>query len=122
MKTDGRLTVLELTMNAITNLTGIEHEYEYRFHPTRKWRFDVAFPQVKIALEIEGGIWQYGRHNRASSFLKDMEKYNEAAAIDWLVLRCPWEWVEDGRIFEVLLRAVKMRSGQRERKTVKYED
>ena len=52
---------------------------EYRFHPTRKWRFDAAFPSEKVAVEIEGGVWKYGRHNRASGFLNDMEKYNEAA-------------------------------------------
>lgn len=39
---------------------------EYRFHETRKWRFDHAWPDRKLALEIDGGVWQNGggRHNR----------------------------------------------------------
>lgn len=60
---------------------------EHRFHPTRKWKFDWANPENKIAMEQEGGIWIYGRHNRPSSMLKDMEKYNNAAALGWRVLK-----------------------------------
>ena len=64
-------------------------EKEYRFHPTRRWRFDFAHPLYKIAVEIEGGIWVGvgGRHNRASGFLKDMEKYNQAVICGWQLLR-----------------------------------
>jgi very-short-patch-repair endonuclease len=79
---------------------------EYRFHPTRKWRFDVAFLSEKVAVEIEGGVWQYGRHNRASGFLKDLEKYNEAAMLGWRVIRTPWEWLEDGSIVPVIIEAL----------------
>lgn len=31
----------------------IEVVKEYLFHPTRKWRFDYAIPDHKIALEVE---------------------------------------------------------------------
>lgn len=61
---------------------------EYRFHPTRKWRFDYAWPRQKVALEVEGGVWTAGRHTRGSGFLRDMEKYNAAAVRGWRVLRC----------------------------------
>lgn len=60
---------------------------EHRFHPVRKWRFDYAWPDRKIALEVEGGMWSGGRHNHASGFFKDMEKYNAAACLGWRVLR-----------------------------------
>ena len=48
---------------------------EYRFHPKRRWRIDYFFT-VGLAVEIEGGVFQNGRHNRASGFIKDIEKYN----------------------------------------------
>ena len=60
---------------------------EYQFHPKRKWRFDYAIPAHKIAIEVEGGAWIDGRHNRASGFIKDMEKYNAAAVLGWRLLR-----------------------------------
>ncbi len=34
---------------------------EYRFHPTRLWRFDYAWPQERLAVEFDGGQWlQHG--------------------------------------------------------------
>lgn len=62
-------------------------EYEYRFHPERKWRFDWAWPKWMVAAEQEGGIWTEGRHTRAFGFLKDMEKYNSAGRLGWRVFR-----------------------------------
>ena len=61
---------------------------ELRFAPPRRWRFDYAWPDKKIALEVEGGVWSGGRHTRGAGFLKDIEKYNEAACLGWRVVRC----------------------------------
>lgn len=67
---------------------GIERPYsEYKFHPDRKWRFDYCFPNQKLAIEIEGGVWIKGRHTRGSGFVKDMEKYNNAAVLGYRLLR-----------------------------------
>lgn len=75
------------TAKILHQLTGFNIAEEYKFHPSRKWRFDFAIVDKKIAIEVEGGIWEYGRHNRAAGFLGDMEKYNEAAALGWRLLR-----------------------------------
>jgi very-short-patch-repair endonuclease len=64
-----------------------EPEEEYMFHPDRKWRFDFAYPDQKIAIEIEGGVWTQGRHTRGSGFVKDCEKYNAAAMLGWRILK-----------------------------------
>ena len=60
---------------------------EFRFHPTRKWRFDYAIPEHKIAIEVEGGVWTGGRHTSPKGFLGDMEKYNTATMMGWRVFR-----------------------------------
>lgn len=60
---------------------------EYKFHPRRRWRFDYALPEHKIAIEVEGGVWTRGRHITPKGFLNDMEKYNTAASMGWIVLR-----------------------------------
>lgn len=62
-------------------------EREYKFHPSRRWRFDYAWPNHMIALEVEGGVWTGGRHTRGAGFLADVEKYNAAALVGWRVLR-----------------------------------
>ena len=62
---------------------------EHKFHDTRRWRLDYFFDtgDVKIALEVEGGVWVRGRHTRGSGFVKDMEKYNQVAAYGIFLLR-----------------------------------
>ncbi len=60
---------------------------EYRFHPVRLWRFDYAWPDYLVALEVEGGAYTQGRHTRGKGFIADMEKYNAAVVAGWRVLR-----------------------------------
>lgn len=62
---------------------------EYLFAHPRKWRFDFAWPDQKVALEVDGGIWIKGggRHTRGSGWLKDTEKLNTAASLGWRLLR-----------------------------------
>lgn len=73
---------------------GIEPVKELKFHPTRRWRFDFAFVNEKLAIEVEGGVWSGGRHTRGNGFLKDMEKYNEATRLGWRLLRTTPNQVE----------------------------
>lgn len=60
---------------------------EFQFEPARRWRFDYAWPEAKVALEVEGGIWTGGRHTSAKGFSRDMAKYNHAVTLGWGVLR-----------------------------------
>lgn len=64
-----------------------EPVFEHRFHEIRKWRFDLAWPEHKLALEVEGGVWTQGRHTRSSGFIRDMDKYNTATMLGWRILR-----------------------------------
>lgn len=83
---------------------------EYRFHSVRRWRFDYAWPDLHIALEVEGGVWTAGRHTRGSGFVKDMEKYNEAAIAGWTVLRCTPKQLATGSGAGLVNRAIKERA------------
>jgi len=60
---------------------------EYKFHETRKWRFDFCWPDIKVAVELEGGVFSGGRHTRGMGFVADCEKYNQAALLGWRVFR-----------------------------------
>lgn len=80
---------------------------EHRFHPVRRWRFDLAFLKSKLAIEIEGGIWISGRHNRGSGFISDMDKYNEAVLESWYILRFTPQDVKIGKALKTINRFFK---------------
>lgn len=82
---------------------------EFRFAPPRKWRFDWCWPDSKIALEVEGGIWTRGRHTRGAGFLKDLEKYSEAAILGWTVIRVTPDMMNNGKALEILGRLFNAR-------------
>ena len=94
--------LLEIHMKEL----GIEFMPEYKFHPKRKWRFDYAIFPVqrngKTAVEIEGAVWTQGRHTRGSGYIKDLEKYREAAVMGWRVLRFSTDEVLNGVAREFL--------------------
>lgn len=62
---------------------------EHRFHDVRKFRFDIAIPLLKIAIEYEGLVatGQKGGHQTKKHYTKDAEKYNLATMMGWRVYR-----------------------------------
>jgi len=93
----------------ICKLNKIElDETEYMFHATRKWRADYAWPERKLLVELEGGVFSGGRHTRPMGFIGDCDKYNAAELDGWTLLRYTIEHVNKrpkeiaGQIKEVL--------------------
>jgi very-short-patch-repair endonuclease len=79
-------------------------EREYRFEPTRRWRFDFSIPKVKLAVEISGGIWSSGRHVRGKGYQADLTKTNTAVSMGWTVLNFSTEDVLTGIARDFLLK------------------
>lgn len=80
---------------------------ELRFHPKRRWRFDLAWIPQRLACEVEGGIWVGGRHTRGKGFEADCEKYAEALLLGWRVLRVTGGMISDGRALHLVERALR---------------
>lgn len=75
---------------------------EYKFLDNRKFRFDFAWIDKKVAVEIEGGIWIKGRHTRGTGYKSDMEKYNLAALNDWFVFRFSTDQINKIATYEII--------------------
>lgn len=78
---------LEDTFEAWLQTNNIEYKREYKFVPKRRFRADFYIPAINCLVEIEGGVWTRGRHNRPKGFINDCEKYNLATVHGYKVLR-----------------------------------
>lgn len=83
---------------------------EHRFHPQRAWRFDRAWPEKKLAVELEGATHTGGRHTRGAGFDADLEKYNEATLLGWAVLRFSAAFVRSGEALRLTRIALEQRT------------
>lgn len=76
---------------------------EYKFHPTRDWRFDFAWPERKIALEVDGVMWDVqGGHQAPDDLAIQNQKQNEAIRLGWDVYRFTTAQVRAGEHLGVL--------------------
>jgi hypothetical protein len=83
---------------------------EFRFAPPRRWRFDFAWPDQKLALECQGGLFSGGRHVRGAALLKEHEKLNAAAAFGWRVLFVTPQQMDDGEAVSIAQAAIRQRT------------
>ena len=86
---------------------------ELRFHPSRRWRFDLAWPTWKLAVEVDGGTYARGRasgHTSITGMARDREKDAEAAILGWTTLRIDAVHVKDGTGADWVRRWIKERT------------
>lgn len=87
---------------------GYEPEREHFFfdQSLRKWRLDFAWPEIKLAIEVQGA----GRHNRLAGQRDDMEKINAAIECGWRVRYYPAASIDThkrrARIVEQISRVI----------------
>lgn len=82
---------------------------EYRFHPVRKWRFDFAWPVLKVAVEIDGATFYGGDHVRGKGYQRDCIKNNAAQLEGWVVLRADREMVGTNDFGVLVLQMLQKR-------------
>lgn len=105
-----KLQAAKLAQEVEINLIGLPvYEKEVRFHPVRKWRFDYAWTELKIALEIHGGVFTNGRHTRGKGFTEDKVKMNTAQLLGWIVIEATTKQVKDGQMLNWINKALELR-------------
>ena len=93
-----------------TNLPVPEKEIMFAKSIKRRWRFDRAWVNLKIAVELEGGIWSGGRHTRGKGYESDCEKYNTAASMGWIVIRLTSNMLKNSTNLEPLIKCIERRN------------
>ena len=83
---------------------------EFKFHPERKWRSDFAFldPKIRLLVEIDGGVFNGGRHTRGVGFMQDCEKINAAVLLGYKVMRFTTEHVANQYAVVTIKQFLKM--------------
>lgn len=86
---------------------------EYRFddrvtmRTQRRWRFDWAWPDRKVALEVNGGVFMQGKHSRGIGQLKDFEKWSEAATQGWRIIHATPAQLESAETLDWIRRCLQ---------------
>lgn len=105
-----KLSELEIALLAAIHDAGLPlPDLEHKFHPVRRWRFDMAWIARGVACEVEGGTFIQGRHSRGVGMDGDMQKYSEAAIDGWLVVRVSARMIRNGDATEYIRRALLAR-------------
>ena len=102
---------LEVQLAFQMDAIGLRYVSEYRFDAVRRWRLDFAFVEHKVGIEVEGGIWTNGRHNRGSGFEADAEKYNALASAGWRLFRFTPGMIKSGVALKVIEAAIGGKHG-----------
>ena len=84
-----------------------EREFLFAAEIGRKFRADFAFPDAMLLVEIEGGSFTNGRHNRGYGFELDCEKYNIATLMQWRLFRFSTDMVMRGEAIDIVLQALR---------------
>jgi len=79
---------------------------QHRFAEGRRYRFDRAWPDQLVAVEVQGGIWTRGRHARGSGIAAECQKFSLAAALGWRVLPVTREMIESGDAVRLIAQAL----------------
>ena len=76
-------------------------------YPVGRYKVDVAFPQAKVAIEVDG--WAF--HSDGEAFQIDRERQNAIALLGWQVLRFTWLDLTEypQRVLAVIRSAISVR-------------
>lgn len=88
---------------------------EYEFMYSRKWAFDYAIVELKIAIEYDGYVFdpkKKGGHQTPGGMANDMEKRNEGQIRGWLIILATQKTIDNGTFIKQLLRAIRVRQGK----------
>ena len=108
----GRRSNLESDLEAQLRLIGLhDFETDYRFHSVREWKLDIAWPDLRFAIEVDGTIKSgQGGHQTTEGMTEDYQKQCEAMFWGWQIMRCTGPMVKSGEAADFALRLITRRA------------
>lgn len=85
---------------------------EYQACPERRFRWDFAWPDLRVLVEVQGGIWRKGggAHSRPSNIERDVAKAQLAALHGWVVCPVTTDEVRSGEAVKTIARVLRARA------------
>lgn len=80
---------------------------EYKAIKGRQYPWDFAWPESRLLVEIQGGIYQRGAHSRGAGIERDMEKLNLATLAGYRCLQFSRRMIEDGTAVAKIRQALE---------------
>ena len=80
---------------------------EYQAIKGRKFRFDFAWLEHRLLVEVNGGTYTKGAHSTGQGIARDYEKANLATLDGWRVLMFDVKSVKSGEAVEVIRQALE---------------
>lgn len=84
---------------------------EYRAVPGRRYRFDFAWPDHRLLVEVQGGIWTVSGHSTGKGITRDVEKLAAATIAGWRVLQVTSDHVRNGVALRWIQQAISQYGG-----------
>jgi hypothetical protein len=91
-------------------LGGPRLEAQHAFHPTRRWKFDWAHPESRVAIEVHGGTWMHkSRHVTGAGFWGDRIKMNAALRLNWKVFELISDDLTNRSVYDEIIDEIERR-------------
>jgi hypothetical protein len=93
---------------------------EHRFHPVRRWRLDLAWPDRRVYVEVHGGTWlgahvdpltgqaRKGAHSTGRGQRRDFEKQNAAVLLGWHPIVVTTDMCRDGTALATIGKTLRV--------------
>jgi hypothetical protein len=92
-----------------------EKDYEQRYAKSKRskrYRLDFAHPDTKVGIEIQGGVYNRGRHVTGSGYERDCRKYNLAYTSNWTIFLLTAQMAKDATWLALIASHICLRDEQ----------
>jgi very-short-patch-repair endonuclease len=89
-----------------------ESDFQKRYAKSKRskrYRADFAHLQAKVIVEIQGGVFNRGRHVQGSGYARDARKFNLAQFSDWQVFLLVTGTATDDKILQQIAEHIRRR-------------